>query len=201
VIAASLQREVGVMRSVPTFGNPISRHNIFFALYPPRDVARRIARLTDRMFEEGELRGPRVAPERLHVTLKSLGSYSALHPLLIARAGEIASKVKMPAFSLALNRVMSFENRTGLRPRVLVGDEGVFGVFRLHGALHEAEREVSRSRRREPRIEPHLTLSREDSVRPEDLIDPIVWRVREFRLIDSAHGESRHNVLGRWPLL
>jgi 2'-5' RNA ligase len=47
---------------------------------------------------------------------------------------------------------------------------------------------------------PHLTLSREADLAPEAFIDPVSWRVQEFCLIDSPQGESRHNILDRWPL-
>jgi 2'-5' RNA ligase len=32
-------------------------------------------------------------------------------------------------------------------------------------------------------------------------IEPISWLVREFVLIDSFIGETKHVEMGRWPLL
>jgi RNA 2',3'-cyclic 3'-phosphodiesterase len=187
--------------SAPDFENSRPRHNIFFALYPPPEPAERIGRLTDRLFETGALSGRRVGRPRLHVSLNSLGEHSVLPERLIAHACAAVSQLTVPSFVLALNRVMSFETNKGLRPRVLTGDDGLIGVFMLHHAIHEALAKAGLMRGREPPILPHLTLSREEGLWPDNFIDPIVWRVRDFRLVHSRHGEGRHNILGRWPLL
>jgi 2'-5' RNA ligase len=48
---------------------------------------------------------------------------------------------------------------------------------------------------------PHITLLRGHAVDAiEESIPPIRWRVREFVLIRSFFGQSRYEVIGRWPL-
>lgn len=178
-----------------------SRHNIFFALYPPPEVAEAIARFSDRLFRDGTLRGPRVGVDRLHISLNGLGAYPQWPEDLVAAAKTAVARVRAPAFWVALNRVMSFENRTGLRPRVLVGDDGVAGVFMLHRQIHEALALAGLIRRAEPSLTPHLTLSRESGLSPDDDVQPWAWRVSEFRLVHSPQGEGRHEVLDRWPLV
>ncbi len=173
------------------------RHRVFFALYPPREAVSRIVYLNECLFD---LKGSRVAPQRLHISLNCLGDYEALPKPLIASACAVASRLKVRPFKLVLNRIVSFKNN-GRHPRVLVGDDGVIGARMLHRSIGEAFREKGVLRGGEPDIEPHLTLSREDHVRPEVFIEPAVtWDVREFRLIHSPQGESRHHVLGRWLL-
>jgi RNA 2',3'-cyclic 3'-phosphodiesterase len=175
------------------------RHALFFALYPPVETAARISRFADRMFEKGLLRGPRVACERLHISLNGLGTYQAPPNDLVGRASEAASKVKRRRFKLALNRLMSFQNKRGPHPCVLSGDDGLIGIDLLYGAIYLTLRLEGLRCPRE-RITPHLTLSRETTALPDDFIEPVSWQVDEFRLIHSPYGESRHNVPGCWPL-
>jgi 2'-5' RNA ligase len=47
---------------------------------------------------------------------------------------------------------------------------------------------------------PHHKLLRKPRDAPPEFIPPLRWWVREFLLIDSVHGEGRHEVLGRWTL-
>lgn len=176
------------------------RHNIFFALYPPAETAAHIARFTDRMFDAGTLRGPRIARERLHISLYSLGMYPAPPKELVSQASEAVTKVKRGPFKLALNRLTSFRNRKGRQPRVLSGDDGLIGIDLLSGAIYLTLR-LEGLRCSSARISPHLTLSYEKSELPDDFIGPVIWWVDEFHLIHSPYGESRHEVLGRWPLV
>ncbi len=176
------------------------RHNIFFALYPPSDAAGRIAAFADRLFEKDALRGPRVARPRLHITLEPLGGYGALPCPLIERASAAAAKVVRPSFVIAFNRLMSFENTKGPRPLVLVGEDGVIGIDLLRSRVRAALVMEGVRPQGAASFTPHLTLSREKTVLHDDFIDPFVWRARDFRLIHSPYGESRHEVLGRWLL-
>ena len=50
------------------------------------------------------------------------------------------------------------------------------------------------------RIAPHMTVSWRGRRIPETPIDPVRWRASELVLIDSHHGEGKHEVLGRWTL-
>ena len=177
------------------------RHRIFFSLYPPVETAERIARLMDRLFETGALGGRRVTRDCLHVTLYGLGGYNSIPRDHIDEVCGAISHLKMCPFDLVLNRMMSFQNTDGSQPRVLTGEDGVYGADALHGAIYAVLTKGNSRRRRAPRLTPHLTLSYEEHVLPDAFIDPLRWRVQDFRLIHSAHGESRHEVLGRWPLV
>jgi 2'-5' RNA ligase len=175
-------------------------HRLFVALYPPPETAATIARLVDRTVETGEMRGRRVPGDRLHISLNYLGGfpeppYGVIEPVIKA-----LSSVQARAFVVALDRVVSFGAGAGLRPRVLTGDDGLIGVFMLHHAIHAALVQAGLTRRTERPFTPHLTLSREAGALPEDFIDPVVWRVQEFRLIHSREGEGRHHAAGVWSL-
>jgi 2'-5' RNA ligase len=177
------------------------RHNIFFALYPSQAAADGIVHLTDRLFEAGTLRGRRVTRDCLHVSLYGLGCYDWVPSRIIDDVCAAVSHLKMAPFRLALNAIMSFDHHDGWRPRVLTGDDGLYGVDELYDAMHLILKKGRPRGRQVPRIaRPHLTLSREETLLPDALIEPVHWTVRDFRLIHSPHGESRHIVLGCWPL-
>jgi 2'-5' RNA ligase len=194
------------MQIAMPFAEPTGRgdgpeHNLFFALGPPPEAADQIVRLTDPMFRSGELKGPRVARERLHISLNSLGVHATPPRRLIDAAFEAVARVSAPAFVVALDRVVSYGRGAGLKPRVLTGGDGLSGIFMLYSLIHENLVRAGLIRRGRRQLSPHVTLSREAGALPEAFVDPVVWRVREFRLIDSLQGQGRHHVLGAWPLV
>jgi 2'-5' RNA ligase len=52
----------------------------------------------------------------------------------------------------------------------------------------------------ERKFTPHVTLLYDDRMVPEQAVEPISWRVREFVLTHSLLGKTQHVELGRWPL-
>ena len=48
---------------------------------------------------------------------------------------------------------------------------------------------------------PHVSLVYGTDATRKIAIPPIGWQVEEFLLIRSIHGEGRHELLGRWPLI
>ncbi len=187
----------------PAFGTREPRHNLFFAIYPAGDTAEKLDRFTDCLLKTGLLSGPRVAANRLHISLNHLGEYSSLPVAFIDAVRDAVSKLKAPSFIVSLNRIMAFEKRSGPRPLVLTGDDGLAGIFMMHQIIHGMLAKAGLMHGAEARILPHLTLLREndDYVWGEDFIEPVSWRVREFHLIHSPYGESRHEILGSWPLI
>ena len=174
-------------------------HNIFFALYPDDETAERAVALTHRFRRRYSLSGRPMARERLHITLNPVGGAYELPTRLIDQAMEAAAKVRMPPFVVGLDRAVSW-NSQGPRPLVVVGDEGDIGARMLYDRLHVALRQTCLVKPGKRSITPHMTLMRDPVETPETFIAPMRFAVREFRLIDSPYGESRHNVLGRWPL-
>jgi 2'-5' RNA ligase len=186
----------------PLRGTPVGRarrHAIFCALYPPEETANQIWQFTDGLFETGTLKGRRVPRERLHISLNSFGSFLEPPELLIAKASVALSTLRWPSFKLGLNRLISFNNAE-LQPRVLSGDEGLIGIDLLYDAIYLNLRSAG-LRLPHPRLTPHLTLSREKHMLPDEyIIETVSWRVSDFRLIHSPRGDGRHHVLGSWPL-
>jgi 2'-5' RNA ligase len=46
----------------------------------------------------------------------------------------------------------------------------------------------------------HVTLLYDKRVVDEQPIEPISWTVREFVLVRSLHGQTRHTDVARWQL-
>lgn len=177
-----------------------ARHKVFFAIRPTEAVAAGLHRLAHRERLRHGMTGWPTPPERLHVSLNGLGANRELPRRLIARAIEACGTALARPFVISFNRLGSWGRGDGQRPFVLRGDEGVAGVYALHDEIHRALAEAGLVRPRPRDFEPHLTLLRDRTDAPEEFIEPVAWRVQEFVLLDSVHGEGRHEVLGRWVL-
>jgi 2'-5' RNA ligase len=163
-------------------------HRLFFATRPPHQTAMRAWRLaTELQRDHG---GQPIPPERLHVTL-ALVSRSAdpPDPRVIEHAAQAAATLACRPFVGALNRLQQWT------PIVLVGDEGVIGFELLHAALARAL-----GREPDPGFVAHMSLVWNADPIAERTVEPFRWTVGDFLLIHSVRGDSRHEVLGRWPL-
>ena len=174
-----------------------SRHKVFFALRPEPPAALAAQELGRARRRPGEWPMPR---ERFHVSLNHVASAPTLPTDSVDRALRAASGVSIAPFVIAFNRLGSWGGKAADRAVVLWGDEGVDGALRLHSALHSSLRAAGVARGAEPVFEPHLTLLRKARDVAQEFILPVRWWVREFVLLDSVHGEGRHEVLGRWTL-
>jgi 2'-5' RNA ligase len=86
---------------------------------------------------------------------------------------------------------------------VLGGSEGVGGLHALHDALGQALRETGfadRAGQAGMPYTPHVTLAYGMPPAAIRSIEPVCWNVREFALVHSLLGRTRHIVLARWPL-
>jgi 2'-5' RNA ligase len=129
----------------------------------------------------------------------SIGYHAELSRATIAGLRAAAATVAMPPFRVALNRTMCFDRHPD-QPFVLVGDEGIGGIEMFRERLVLALRGAGFKLLRIPSFTPHMTLFRHKCDLGDRFFDDIDWTVRDFMLIHSVHGESRHELLGRWPL-
>ena len=140
-----------------------------------------------------------VLPRCLHLTLLGIAYYANLPQETLNGLRRALGRVVTPPFRFALNRATSFENESNW-PFILVGDDITTpGMHMLRAKLVDALREVG-FRRSAPSFTPHMTLCRAEKEPEDSTIDDISWTVCDFVLIRSLHGQSRHEVLDRWPL-
>ncbi len=176
-------------------------HKLFFALRPDEDTAERITRVVT---AEHEARGlaARLRPGAIfHITLHYFG-FAAGEPdaQLLALAGRAAAEVTWPAFELGFDRLCSWgPPGAGHHPFVLTGGAGLDAVRGLRDAL--VTRLVAHGAAAPARpYEPHLTLRYDKRPAPAWPLALPGWLAREFVLVKSLQGQTRHEVIGRWPL-
>jgi 2'-5' RNA ligase len=179
---------------------PQPTDRLFFAIYPDASAASSIARLAGRLSDEHGLSGRPHAVERLHITLHHLGDYVGLPRGVVATATEAATAVAKPSFEIAFDRAASFLGRPRNRPFVLRGGEGVAGVTAFQQALGVAMMKAGLGRWAEQRYTPHVTLLYDDLCVTEQAVETVSWTAREFVLVHSLLGRTRHIPLARWPL-
>jgi 2'-5' RNA ligase len=174
--------------------------NIFFAVCPDEAAAAQIHDITKSIGAEFGLSGRLLDRLRLHITLHGVGEYEGLPRSRIAQANEAARSISMPAFDVGFDRAMSFGGNGQNRPLVLRGSGGHAELRRLHRLLGEAMRRVGLWRTVRNSFTPHVTLLYDSRSVAETPVPLVRWTVREFVLIHSPQGHSRHHHLGRWKL-
>jgi 2'-5' RNA ligase len=177
-----------------------ARHKVFFAIRPTKAAADELHRLAQRERSRRGLTGRPTPPDRLHASLNGLGAYREPPRGLIDRAIDACGTITARSCVVSFNRLGSWGRGDGQRAFVLRGDDGMAGVYALHDEIHRALAEAGVVRPRARDFEPHLTLLRDRLDAPEQFIEPVSWRVQQFVLLDSIHGEGRHEVLGCWAL-
>ena len=172
---------------------------LFFGAFPDAATAARVVRQGQALCEDHRLTGRLFAASRLHVTLVRLGEYEGLPPRLLAWAREAAATVAMAPFEVNLDQALSFHGRSGHRPFVLRGGEGG-ALADLRQALRTGMIQARLRSWASPHFTPHMTLLYDERLVPAETIAPIRWTVREFVLVHSMLGRTRHVPLGRWRL-
>lgn len=172
---------------------------LFFGTFPDAATAARVVRQGQALCDEHGLTGRLFAASRLHVTLLRLGEYEGLPPRLVAGALEAATTVALAPFEMGLDQALSFHGRPGHRPFVLRGgEEGA--LTDLREALRIGMVQVRLRAWAKAHYAPHMTLLYDKRLIPAQAVAPIRWTVREFVLVHSLLGRTRHIPLGRWRL-
>jgi RNA 2',3'-cyclic 3'-phosphodiesterase len=174
---------------------------LFFAIFPDAPAAAGIAELAWRLRREHGLKADPLATERFHITLHHLDDYPGLPQRVVAEAIRAAATITMPPFEVAFDRAMSFHGRSGNRPFVLRGGDGLVALEAFHrvliAALHKAGLAGGRAK---SQYTPHVTLLYDGALVVERPVETVIWTVREFVLVHSLLGRGLHVPLARWPL-
>lgn len=173
---------------------------LFFAIFPDSDTAARIVQFAWRLRDDHKLKGRLLAAERLHITLHHLGDHAGLPSDIVTAAREVGEAVAAQPFDLTFDRIGSFRGKPGNRPLVLRGSDGVTALVAFQRKLGLAMAKGTLGRWAEWQFTPHMTLLYDERAVDEQSVEPIGWTAREFVLVHSLLGETRHVPLARWPL-
>jgi len=173
---------------------------LFFALFPDAATARQACELAAELRRQHGLSGKPLLVERVHVTLCHLGDFAGLPPGLVDGACRAAAALDEPAFDVRLERVGSFVGRPARLPLVALVDDGVQVLKAFQARLDQALRRQGVLRGSPGHFVPHLTLLYDDARVPQQPIEPLQWRASDFALVRSLLGQTRYEILGRWPL-
>ncbi|WP_144898285.1 2'-5' RNA ligase family protein [Luteimonas cucumeris] len=182
------------------FEPPQPTDRLFFAVFPDATAAAAIADIAQALRSQQHLQGKPLRSDRFHVTLHHLGDYAGLPQDVVAKAGQAAAAVDMPAFEVAFDSAASFSGHSRHHPFVLRGDDGVVAVRELQRRLGACMATAGLGRLVRPAFTPHVTLLYEERMVAMQTVDRIAWIAREFVLVHSLLGRTEHRVLGRWPL-
>jgi RNA 2',3'-cyclic 3'-phosphodiesterase len=166
------------------------RHRFFFALQPPPGSASDIEHLSSMLG-----RGRRVRVEHFHITLAITGDYEEPSAQIADKMVRMPKDLLLAPFGLVLDQLAGSGRSLALR----LSDK----PSRLALLQRQLERALVRTGMRRPgwRFSPHLTLLYRHGLGFSHSIEPIVWRATELVLVHSHVGLTRHDILGRWPLL
>ena len=174
--------------------SPASQNRLFLAAIPDAGTAARIHQLAGVLKRAHKFDGQLIAPRRLHVSLFFLGGLPEAN---VQTACEAAADIRTQPFEVSFDRTASFRGRTGNRPFVLIGENGLGRLLSFRRVLGAALTRRGLRRVANTNFMPHVTLLYDARSVEEHPIWPIFWTVTEFVLIHSMKG---HDCLVRWPL-
>jgi 2'-5' RNA ligase len=172
---------------------------LFFAIFA-NEAGERIHQCALQLCAQHSLTGKPLATDRFHVTLCHLGDYVGdAPPEIVVAALRAGDAVKASPFAVGFDRAVSFGRRRKA-PLVLRGSGDNAPLMAFHRDVGAAMMQAGLGQWINPRFTPHVTLLYDDRNVTEQPVEPVSWTVREFVLIRSLLGQTRHIALGRWPL-
>jgi 2'-5' RNA ligase len=166
---------------------------LFLALWPDAAVVRQIEAARQKLFGSHPP-GRTISSDKLHITLQFLGHTEESSLDCIRQA---AAAIRFPAFDLRLDHLGHW-----FRPRVVW-----LGCHQAPEALTTLVRDLNTGMAgcgfapEERPFHPHLTLLRKVRRQPPQEIEPIVWHVDTFVLVESDTRPEgvQYRILERWP--
>jgi len=168
---------------------------LFLAALPDSSTAARIHALATTLKRAHRFSGKLIVPERLHLSLFFL---SGLSEQMLRAAYEVLASLSVPPFDICFDRTASFRGRSGSRPFVLIGGDGVGRLKSFRRELGAGLARAGLKRLANTNFEPHVTLLYDArSVEEYPLGAPISWTISEVVLVQSSKG---HAHLAKWQL-
>lgn len=180
---------------------PVESHHLFFAILPDPDTAMRIERRAQHLRIEHGLKRRLLPTGHFHVTLHSIDTYPYFPQRIASTLEAVAATIRMPPFDVTFDFARSFHRADHDRPFVLLGSDGAVALKEFREALGTTLRKAGFKCNSTSSFTPHLTLLYDKREVDEQAIEPVRWTAREFVLVDSLVGQTKHVQLARWPLL
>ena len=178
--------------------------DMFFAILPDEEARAEIIRIGERFLKSHRLGNGVVDVDRLHVTVTPVGKPDRLQQPLEGALIAAGDAIQMKSFDVTLDSAMRFSNQDadGRFPFVLCADTStVQAALGLRKSLAEAQYAQGLMVAGVSSYLPHVTLLHGHGIDAvEQAIPPIKWTAREFVLVRSFFGQTRHEVMARWPL-
>jgi 2'-5' RNA ligase len=175
-------------------------NSLFFAVLLDTEAAADAEALGSKFRIHYGLSGRPVSAKRLRITLNAIADYANLLEYDVSAAMQAAATIKASPFEVTLNRALSLEGGDQ-NPLVLGCGEGISALNALQKSLSAALNITGYEAGGTSGFTPYVTLLYDrKSIDETTLDDPIRWIVRDFALIYSVYGESRHVHLGNWQL-
>lgn len=167
-------------------------HSLFFAIRPPDEICLRLAEASASL----PVGGRPVRPDRLHVTTLNLVNRAVLPTGLSEDAADAAASIRVAPFTVMFDRLVAGENSMRL-----LSSEPLEPFRQFRERLGFMLKRAGLDCRLKGSFNPHITLLYGNEFMFSTEIDPVIWTVEDFLLIDSVVGETKHVEIGRWPLV
>lgn len=167
-------------------------YRAFYAIKPPERIARQIDHFADTLDPIAD----RVPAEHQHVTL-GITTDAPVYPYeLIKALRRAGAGIRAEPFDLTLDRLSIGGRSAALRPA-----RAVPGLSALRQEIVRAMQVAGATARPGWTFSPHQTLFYRDGRPDQRAVPGFGWRVEEVVLICSHVGRTRHEIVGRWPLI
>lgn len=194
--------ETTTISSPSTTGELAAGINYFFAVLPDDRTRAEIAGVAERFRKAHRVSGSPIGIDGLHLSVCPVGKPERLRQPLETALLTAAATVRVTGFAVTLESAMRLSARDGQFPFALCADSSTTAsALELRKAIAAAQLQVGLRVSGVSSFMPHVTVQHGHLIDAiEESITPIHWQVSEFVLIRSFFGQSRNEVIGRWPL-
>lgn len=134
-------------------------------------------------------------PDLLHITVLPLGDRADLGEGFVDQLCRMLGRFRAALFRVAFDCIHDNGKSIALCASEALNAAMVFQQNLVDFLAASGVRVTPRYR-----FSPHITLNYQSHGQSFSPIDTISWLVEDFRLVESVHGETRHEELGCWPL-
>jgi len=167
----------------------------FFAVFPD-DIARDLTHAAAGLFGESlGLRGPLVAPEKLHMTYHFIGRFNQALDDLEAKAIAVGDDISGARFDITFDHALTFDG-TNAASCVFASADVPWALrnlcHRIGHPLHPTRKETHVSRP----FRPHVTwLYSNDRIYGTMLMSPLTWSAKSFGLASGVQGRPPYRII------